>query len=135
MNIVSVKYLSILLLVVLLWPGKALNAGQGSENGALIVRITSGDNANSPAHDVYVEAYGFVKKSGAMKSFVLKMTDPGQFEGQLPSGIYDVFVSEDESVPRCRRVLITPGLPTYWTLKLEYDDVYTNQQISTAPKK
>lgn len=113
-----------------------IKPGQPSQqDGTLVVRITSGDNSNSPAHDVYVEAYGFVKKSGAMKSFVLKMSYEGQYEGQLPSGIYDVFVSEDESVPRCRRLFVRPGLSTYWTIKLEYDDVYTNQQVAIIPKK
>ena len=126
MNLVNRRYLSVLLLLFVLLPsGRAINAGQTSQkDGALVVKVTWGDTNNTPANDVYAEAYGFVEKYDSRKSFVLKMSHAGQYEASLPPGVYDVFISEDTSIPRCRRLLIRPGLTTYWTLKLEVDDVY-----------
>lgn len=130
MNIRCLRYCgAFILLFVLLSSEKAVNASQTSQkDGTLIVKVTWGDISNTPANDVYVEAYGFVHKYDSTKSFILKMTHDGQYESSLPPGHYDVFVSEGGSMPRCRRLLIKPGLTTYWTLKLEIDDVYTNQQ-------
>jgi hypothetical protein len=93
-------------------------------DGKLVVLVTWGDVDNTPATNVYVEAYGFVVKHGSKKSFVLKMSQAGRYEGSLPPGVYDVFVSEGTSNPRCRRVLITADHSGNWTLKLEHDDVY-----------
>ena len=93
-----------------------------------------GDIDNTAATDVYIEARGFVEKSWSQKSFVLKMSQKGQYETTIPPGVYDVFVSEGSSTPRCRRVLIRPGFDSYWTLKLEIDDVYTNTQKSVSAK-
>ena len=109
-------------------PEKAVDrAGSAEKDGTLVVLVTWGDIDNTPANDVYVEAYGFVRKYNTSKSFVLKMSNAGRYESSLPPGVYDVFVSEGTSIPRCRRVLITPGLIGYWTLKLEIDDVYTEK--------
>jgi hypothetical protein len=134
MNILRLRYFGVfmLLLVLLL----TLNASQASrKDGALVVKVTWGDIDNTPANDVYVQAYGFVEKYDSMKSFVLKMSHDGQYEASLPPGFYDVFVSEQGSVPRCRRLFIRPGSTTYWTLKLEIDDVYTNQQVHSGRSK
>ena len=98
-----------------------------NKDGALVVNVTWGDIGNTPANDVYVEAYGFVSRYRAEKSFVLKMSHDGEYKAPLPPGIYDVFVSEGGSVPRCRRVQVREGLTIYWTLKLEIDDVYSNR--------
>ena len=129
-NVFRLRYFGIFILLLVLLP--TVTAGQTSQReGTLIVKVTWGDIDNTPANDVYVEAYGFVEKYDASKSFVLKMPHNGHYEASLPPGVYDVFVSEEGSVPRCRRVLIKPGLSTYWTLKLEIDEVYTNQQVFT----
>jgi hypothetical protein len=115
---------------MLLPGGQGIITGQHpGKDGALVVLVTWGDINNTPANDVYVEAYGFVDKYDANKSFVLKMSRAGQYEASIPPGIYDVFISEGESVPRCRRVLIRPEMTTYWTLKLEQDDVYMNKMF------
>ncbi len=128
MNIQSLRYFSVLILLLgLLVMGKAVKADQAlQKDGALVVKVTWGDNDNTLADDVYVEAYGFVPKYDSKKSFILKMSHAGQYEASLPPGAYDVFTSEGTSVPRCRRLLIRKGLTTYWILKLEIDDVYTN---------
>ena len=132
MSILNLRTLGAFTLLFL-WPyliGCVVHASSTSQkDGKLIVNVTWGDIDNTSANDVYVEAYGFIQKYDADKSFVLKMSQNGQYEASLPPGRYDVFVSEAGSVPRCRRVLIKPGLTTHWTLKLEIDDVYTNQQI------
>lgn len=135
MNFSSPKHLSIymsvsMLFLVLLLSGTLIHSQQASQkDGALVVQVTWGDMDNTPANDVYVEAYGFVPKYRSTKSFVLKMPQDGHYEASLPPGAYDVFVSEGTSVPRCRRLLIREGLTTYWTLKLEIDDVYTDKSM------
>jgi hypothetical protein len=129
MNCLIPRSLSVLVLMFALLPtGKANDAGRLAEkDGTLVVLVTGGDVDNTPAEDVYVEAYGFVRSYGSKKSFVLKMSHAGQYEASLPPGVYDVFVSEGVSIPRCRRVLVTAGYTGYWTLKLEHDDVYTQK--------
>ena len=58
--------------------------------------------------------------------------DDPEIEASLPPGVYDVFVSEGTSIPRCRRFLISPGFTGYWTLKLEIDEVYTEKSAGTS---
>jgi hypothetical protein len=129
MNTPSLRCLSVLvLLLAFLVIGRADDTTRPLEkDGTLVVLVTWGDIGNTPATDVYIEAYGFVRKYGSEKSFVLKMSSAGRYEASLPPGVYDVFVSEGSSIPRCRRVLISPGFTGYWTLKLEIDDVYTEK--------
>ena len=136
MNILNLRYFSVFMLLIVLLPmGNAVNASQvPQKDGTLIVRVTAGDLDNTPANDVYVEAYGFVEKYDSMKSFILKRSHDGQYEAALPQGIYNVFVSESLSLPRCRRFAIRPGLTTYWTLKLEFDDVYLGNSAA-GPNK
>ena len=104
--------------------GQSPQSAGPEKDGTLVVLVTWGDVDNTPANDVYIEAHGFVVKDSAEKSFVLKMAQAGRYEAALPPGVYDVFVSEGSSIPRCRRVLVTAGRTGYWTLKLEHDDVY-----------
>lgn len=120
------KLLPVLTLVLALFAcQRQTSLGQTSDkDGTLIVRVMWGDEYNTPAKVVYIEARGFVRQIDSSKSFLLKNTSAGQYEASLPPGYYDVFVSEDSSTPRCRRVMIHGGSPTYWTLKLEIDDVY-----------
>lgn len=126
MNIGSFRHLSVLvLLLAFLATGRADDSVRPSEkDGTLVVLVTWGDVDNTPATNVYIEAYGFVRKYDSKKSFLLTMSQPGRYEVSLPPGVYDVFVSEGTSTPRCRRVLIGAGNTGYWTLKLEHDDVY-----------
>jgi hypothetical protein len=116
------------LLLALLTSGSSQTVGQALEqDGRLVVLVTWGDVDNTPATDVYLEAHGFVQKYHSEKSFVLKMSSAGQYESELPPGVYDVFVSEGTSVPACKRVLIKATSTTNWTLKLENDYVYTEK--------
>jgi hypothetical protein len=92
---------------------------QPEEDGTLVVLVTWGDINNTPANDVYIEAHGYVIRDKAEKSFVLKMVRAGQYEATIPSGVYDVFVSEGNSEPRCKRMFAVGGRTGYWTLKLE----------------
>lgn len=124
MHILGFRYLSVLVLLLgLLASGKATDTAP-VKDGTLVVLVTWGDVDNTPATDVYVEAYGFVRKDDSWKSFPLKISHPGRYETSLPPGVYDVFVSEATSIPRCRRMLIGADATGYWTLKLEHDDVY-----------
>lgn len=126
MNILSLRFLKVLVLLLTLWPTQKADKGeqQSEKNGRLVVVVTWGDVDNTPANDVYIEAHGFVREYNSEKSFVLKSSTAGRYEVSLPPGIYDVFVSEDTSEPRCRRMRVVGGLPSTWTLKLELDEVY-----------
>jgi hypothetical protein len=104
--------------------GQSPQSAAPEKDGTLVVLVTWGDVDNTPADDVYVEAHGYVVKYRWEKSFVLKMVKAGRYEAALPPGVYDVFVSEGSSIPRCRRVLVTEDRAGYWRLKLEHDDVY-----------
>jgi hypothetical protein len=129
MNFLSLRYLLVFVLLLALLP--AQRADQGSpaseKDGTLAVLVTWGDDHNTPATDVYVEAHGFVRKYNSEKSFVLQRATAGRYEGTLPPGVYDVFVSEGTSEPRCRRMRIRESLPSTWTLRLEIDEVYTQK--------
>lgn len=96
----------------------------------LVVLVTWDDAYKTPATNVYVEAYiegeGFGVKYGPERSFVVKMVKPGQYEAALLPGIYDVFVSEASSTPRCKRVLLKGNTPS-WNLMLEHDDLYLSR--------
>jgi hypothetical protein len=126
MNILSLRSLSVVLLFLALLPTRSVNGGDrpAEKDGTLVVFVTWGDDDNTPANDVYIEAHGFVWKYHSEKSFVLTSSTPGRYETSLPPGVYDVFVSEGTSEPRCRRMRIREGLTTHWTLKLEIDEVY-----------
>jgi hypothetical protein len=128
-NIRSLTALKVLVLLLALLPTqKAGERGQQpNKNGTIVVLVTWGDDDNTPANDVYIEAHGFVRDYNSEKSFILKSSTPGRYEASLPAGVYDVFVSEGTSEPRCRRMRIVGGLPSTWTLKLEIDEVYTKR--------
>jgi len=125
MNIMSLKSLGVVLLVLALLPAWSVNSeGRPAEkDGTLIVLVTWGDVDSTPANDVYIEAHGFVQRYRAEKSYVLKSSTAGRYETSLPPGVYDVFISEGTSEPRCRRMRIREGMPSTWTLKLEIDEV------------
>lgn len=116
------------LLFMLLATTKYANAAPPQEeDGTIIVLVTWGDINNTPANDVYIEAHGYVDKDKAEKSFVFKMAHAGRYEATIPPGVYDVFVSEGNSEPRCKRVIAVSGRTGYWTLKLETDAVFTQK--------
>lgn len=117
----------------LLTAGSAQNVGQASDkDGRLVVLVTWGDMDNTPANNVHIEAYGWVSKARVHKTFLLKMMLAGKYEATLPPGVFDVFISEGTSTPRCKRVLINPERATYWNLKLEKDDVYLEKSQDLA---
>ncbi|HYL17036.1 MAG TPA: hypothetical protein VEV41_28650 [Terriglobales bacterium] len=129
MNILSLRSSSALLLLLALSLTRSVNGGSRppEKDGTLVVLVTWGDVDNTPANNVYIEAHGFVWKYHSEKSFVLKSSTTGRYETSLPPGVYDVFVSDGGSEPRCRRMRIREGLPSTWTLKLEVDEVYTEK--------
>jgi hypothetical protein len=100
---------------------RAVDTGK---NGTLVVLMTWDDVNTTPTTGAYVEAHTFNANWVSEKSFVLKMVKPGRYEAALPPGVYDVFVSEAGSTPRCRRALVTADHTGYWTLMLEHDEVY-----------
>ena len=127
MSIPNIKIL--IVLVLLLFPISTHTANEGSrqseQDGTIVAHVTWGDDNNTPADDVYIEAHGFVHKYHVEKSYVLTSSKAGLYEVSLPPGIYDVFVSEGASEPRCKRLEVLAGLPSNWTLKLKNDEVYT----------
>ncbi len=121
-------YKVFLVLAFLLCPiGQAVSDKPSEKDGGLVVHVTWGDVDNTPATNVYIEAYGLVRKEHSARAFILKSLKAGEYQTTLPPGVYDIFISEGTSVPRCRRILIPPGMTNYWTLKLEVDDVYLNR--------
>jgi hypothetical protein len=129
MSILSLKLLSGVSLLLALLPTQSVNHGArpAEEDGILVVLVTWGDDNNTPANDVYIEAHGFVWKFHSEKSFVLKKSTTGRYETSLPPGVYDVFVSEGTSEPKCRRMRIRESLTETWTLKLQLDQTYTER--------
>ena len=98
------------------------------------VLVTWDDAYKTPTTGAYIEAHSFNVNWVSEKSFVLKMVKPGQYEAALPPGVYDVFVSEASSTPRCKRVLMKEGGGPVWNLMLEHDDVYL-ERSETRPNK
>lgn len=116
---------SVLLLIVFLTIAYAADVNRTSvKGGTLIVLVMWDDVDKTPATGVYIEAHSFAVENVGEKTFVLKMAKAGRYEATLPPGVYDVFVSEASSTPRCRRLLVTEGYTGYWNLMLEHDDVY-----------
>src|SRR5215467_11054642 len=101
MNFVGLKCFGVVLILIAFLSGrKPADVDQSStKNGTIVVNVTWGDIDNTPAKDVYIEAHGYVPKYDALKSFVLKMSHPGQYETSLPPAVYDVFISEGTSEP------------------------------------
>jgi hypothetical protein len=125
MNARSFGYLSVILLLLALLSAGSAQSGQPSDkDAALVVLVTWDDADKTPATGVYIEAYTLDVDDVLRRSFVLKMVKAGRYEAALPPGVYDVFVSEASSIPRCRRVLVRAGHGQLWNLMLEHDDVY-----------
>jgi hypothetical protein len=123
-NILSLRYLSVFVILLALLQSADKPTRPLEKDGTLVVLVTWGDDNNTPATNVYVEAYGFVPEYRTSKSFLLKGTAPGRYQASLPPAVYDVFVSDGTSTPRCRRLLITPSHTRDWTLKLKIDEIY-----------
>jgi hypothetical protein len=130
-NILRLKYSKVLAtLIVLFGVATFFRADQPRQNdGKLVVIVTWGDVDNTPATNVIVEVVGHALPGSWGKTVLLKASKDGQYEVSLEPGIYDVFVSEPGSMPRCRRLAIKPKSPMYWTLKLEIDDVYHRSDV------
>jgi hypothetical protein len=122
----KIKHLKpVVLLIVFLGVTAVLGADLSRQNdGKLVVIVTWGDVDNTPATNVIVEVVGHAAPDSWSKRVLLESPKKGQYEASLDPGVYDVFVSESGSMPRCRRVNIQSKSGTYWTLKLEIDDVY-----------
>jgi hypothetical protein len=129
MNILSLRYLGVLaLLLTFLLTGRGADpVSPLDEDGKLIVLVKWGDAYYTPATNVYVEAYGFVRKYDSQKSFVLRSSLDGRYETSLPPGVYDVFVSDGISIPACKRVQIKAGSTISWAVQLELDRVYSEK--------
>ena len=86
--------------------------GAQPANGKLTVTVISGDLENSPADDaeVYVHGHPFrAHLSNTDVEAVVKQVRSGRYEFSLAPGLYDVFVRESGSYPRCKRVQIDAG--------------------------
>jgi hypothetical protein len=117
---------SLLVALLIFAMSQCVSAAPPPEKDAtLAVLVTWGDVDNTPAQNVYVEAHGYVANLKAKKSFVLDMVRAGRYEVSLPPGVYDVFVSDGSSEPRCRRMRVAAGDINTWILKLETDEIYT----------
>ena len=101
--------------------------GTPTDNGIIVVEVTWDDAFTTPATNVFIEAHSFAANYVSEKSFVLKMVKAGRYEAEVPPGVYDVFVSEASSTPRCRRTSITPGRGLHWKLMLEHDETYLSR--------
>jgi hypothetical protein len=97
---------------------------RSDNNGKIIVIVTFGDIDNTPADHVNVQVHGYGFNYSPQESILLKASKDGQYEASLQPALYDVFVSESGSEPRCRRLEVKAGRTTYWTLKLEIDDAH-----------
>lgn len=126
MNIRGVSYLIILALPLSLFLSAqtADNQAASEKNGTLVVLTTWDDAYKTPATGVYIEAHSFNANHVSERSFSLKMVKAGRYEAEVPPGVYDIFVSEASSIPRCRRVLVKPRGGHLWNLMLEHDDIY-----------
>jgi len=91
MSFFSLRFLSGVLLLSALLPTQIVNDGERhvEEDGTLVVLVTWGDDDNTPASHVYIEAHGFVWKYHSEKSFVLNGSTAGSYETSLPQGVYD----------------------------------------------
>lgn len=129
MQLFGIKYLRFVALLFLLSTSVKFASATSppEEDGTIVVLVTWGDINNTPANDVYIEAHGYVVKDKAEKSFIFKIVRDGRYETTIPPGVYDVFVSEGNSEPRCKRMLVVSGKTGYWTLKLETDVVFTQK--------
>ena len=124
MNIRRCGWLIVLLLA---FPVTGKTQNNSDSNGALVVFVTLGDLDNTPAANVFIEAHSVGSEHGSEKPFVLKMSHEGRYAAPLAPGVYDVFASEGDSQPACKRVLIKTGSTTQWTLKMKVDYVYTDK--------
>jgi hypothetical protein len=104
---------------------KSSNTKTKDEDGSLFIAVTWGDTLHSPATDVYIEAHGFIESLRSSRSYVLRQTAPGRYESKVPPAVYDLFISEDTSIPVCKRVQVTPKSTVLLRIDLETDLVYT----------
>jgi hypothetical protein len=122
MNTASLRFLSVIVILILLLPAQRFEAKRAAdEDGRLLVLVAWGDADHSPATDAYVEAHGWVDRYYSNRSYVLKGVAAGRYEASLPPGLYDLFVSESSSSPVCKRLLVRAGSTNTWTVNLEID--------------
>jgi hypothetical protein len=122
----------LLLVLCLLLPCEVANSTNKppQKDGKIALIITLGDIDNTPADHAIIHVYGQGSDRIWGREMPILQIKPGQYEATLPApGIYDVLVSESGSLPRCRRMMVRPGLTSYWTLKLEIDDVYLHGDV------
>ncbi len=103
------------------------------KNGSLVVTVVSGDDYTR-TDNVFVYARGYVPKYPGGTSVALKETHPGWYEASLTPGLYDIFVSESTSLPRCRRVEIRADKIKFWSLKLEIDEDHLTDSAEKPAK-
>jgi hypothetical protein len=99
------------------------------KNGRLVVIVVIGDDYTR-AHNVFIYAHGYLPDGyPGETSLALKETQAGWYEASLAPGLYDVFVSEGTSLPRCTRVEIKADKMKFWSLKLETDDDHLTDSV------
>ncbi len=93
--------------------------------GKLTVNVAFGEEGGAPADHVHVIAYGLTPDGRDPKAVILLEVTKGRYEASIPSGVYDILVSENTSRPLCRRIFVKAGATTDWNVTLELDRLYT----------
>ena len=132
MNVPILRSFSVVIFLLAFLAAERDNTSSHPEekDGTLIVLLTWKDveyDPNGPFPHIYVEAYGVVSKLHTTKSFILESSHFPRYEGALPTGVYDVFVSEGTSFPACKRVRVEDGATTTVNLQREVDQVNTQR--------
>jgi hypothetical protein len=97
------------ILLILCCPILASIEDQASQRvGFLAVTVSLGDG-HMPLTSAFVFVRGYRPMYKGDSSTVLTQTKDGYFETSLAPGIYDVFVSDAEAIPTCKRVTIVAG--------------------------
>ncbi len=130
----SKMWVGALLVLVLLTPiAVSLRAEQTARPlGKLIVIVTAGEN-NAPAKNAVVYVRGYQENTFPTEtSILLNASGPGRFEALLAPGLYDIFVSDVVSLPRCIRVVILANRTRYYSPKLDPDEEHQEEQRTSA---
>jgi hypothetical protein len=117
------KCIAALIVVLSLFVPVVVSGAQQTspKEGKLVVRVFIGDN-NAPACDSFVYVHGYRYQDNGEVSVAPSPAHEGWFEISLQSGLYDIFVTEESSLPMCRRVEVVAGHTRFYTAKLEADD-------------
>jgi hypothetical protein len=89
--------------------------------GFLAVSVSIGDG-HMPLTSAFVFVRGYRPVYHGESSAVLTQTKDGYFETSLPPGLYDVFVSDADALPACKRVAIVAGQVEHYGVNFKVDE-------------